>query len=206
MWRNDRFSSVLKLRPAFHDLLSPDRGFVRGAQIRFLDATLRITDDADVRLEELSFVDIVSLSPRSDFFKPLSWNVRFSTLRKYISEKSEPLVLTFNGGAGVSIEPRTDMLLTVFFNTGLDYSGELKEHFSPYAGPGFSALADISQPLRLQFTSDSVFEPVESEMRYLNTATMRISLGVDYEMRLSVANYQGHNDYWNYTSEFHWFF
>jgi hypothetical protein len=68
----------LRLRPAFHDLLDPEGGYTRGAEIRFLDGALRwFPGDDRVRLHELIVLDIVSIAPRDRFFEPISW--RFDT-------------------------------------------------------------------------------------------------------------------------------
>jgi hypothetical protein len=38
---DDEFFQEIRIRPAYHDLLSNDRGYVRGAQIKFMDLALR---------------------------------------------------------------------------------------------------------------------------------------------------------------------
>ena len=61
-------------RIAYHDLLDPPGGFIRGAQLEFLDAAVRYwPGKARVDLEHLNFINIVSVPPRDRFMKPFSW-------------------------------------------------------------------------------------------------------------------------------------
>lgn len=64
----------LKLRPAFHDILDNDAGYVNGAQINFLSIEGRHYKEANQStLEALRLIDIKAHSARDRFFKPFSW-------------------------------------------------------------------------------------------------------------------------------------
>jgi hypothetical protein len=64
-------------------LLDPPGGYTRGAQIRILDATLRVfPDNGDVQLDEAVLIDVTSLTPRDRFLKPLSWTVSTGVERR----------------------------------------------------------------------------------------------------------------------------
>ena len=57
--RDGRFFQFLQARPAYHDLLDAESGYVRGAQIDFLDLALRhYQGDAGVTLDQLTVVGI----------------------------------------------------------------------------------------------------------------------------------------------------
>lgn len=78
----DRNFSQLTIRPAYHDLLDPPAGYRSGAQLQFLRLDARYyTDNDELQLEQLTGVEIRSLSPRSQFFSPLSWQVGFGGRR-----------------------------------------------------------------------------------------------------------------------------
>jgi hypothetical protein len=67
-----------RLRPAFHDQLDPQGGYVRGAQIDFLDTAVRVfPEDGRIRLQELVALDLSSLTPWDPLFKP--WSFRMDT-------------------------------------------------------------------------------------------------------------------------------
>jgi hypothetical protein len=75
-WEDDRAFIAMRLRPAFHSLLDPPGGYTRGAQIRILDATLRVfPENGDVQLDEAVLIDVTSLTARDRFLKPLSWTI-----------------------------------------------------------------------------------------------------------------------------------
>jgi hypothetical protein len=74
--RDGRLFQFLQARPAYHDLLDAENGYLRGAQIDFLDLALRHYDgDAGVTLDQLTLVGIRSLSPRNHLIKPISWQL-----------------------------------------------------------------------------------------------------------------------------------
>ena len=92
----------LTLRPAYHDVLDPPAGYRPGAQLQFLRLDARYyTDNDELQLEQLIGVEIRSLSPRNQFFTPLSWQVGFGGRRTDTGDKR---VLTpyLEGGAGGS--------------------------------------------------------------------------------------------------------
>lgn len=101
-----RTAAHLRIRPAYHDLLDAPAGYGAGAQIKFLDVGLSLDlERGDARLEDLRVIDIVSLAPRDEVFKPVSW--RFGTgLRRPQAPLFDPdaagLGLYFEGGPGLA--------------------------------------------------------------------------------------------------------
>lgn len=92
------------LRPAYHDLLDNDDGYVEGAQINFMQMILRYDlDDRRLGLHSLRILDIESLAPRDLFFRPLSWKVNVGVEQKIIPGGKERLVTALDTGAGVSV-------------------------------------------------------------------------------------------------------
>lgn len=92
----------LTFRPAYHDILDPPAGYRNGAQLQFLRLDARYyTDNDELQLEQITGVEIRSLSPRDAFFSPLSWQVGFGGRRTDTGNKR---VLTpyLEGGAGGS--------------------------------------------------------------------------------------------------------
>ncbi|WP_322001432.1 DUF4105 domain-containing protein [Marinobacter alexandrii] len=92
----------LTLRPAYHDVLDPPAGYRPGAQLQFLRLDARYyTDNDELQLEQLIGVEIRSLSPRDQFFSPLSWQVGFGGRR---TDNGAKRVLSpyLEGGAGGS--------------------------------------------------------------------------------------------------------
>ena len=92
----------LTLRPAYHDVLGPPEGYRSGAQLQFLRLDARLYHDNDeLQVEQIVGVEIRSLSPRNQFFSPISWQVGFGGRR---TDTGTQRVLTpyLEGGAGGS--------------------------------------------------------------------------------------------------------
>lgn len=99
---DDRNFTQLTLRPAYHDLLDPPQGYRPGAQLQFLRLDLRYyTDNDELQVEQLTGVEIRSLSPRDEFFSPLSWQVGFGG-RRTDTGTERVLAPYLEGGAGGS--------------------------------------------------------------------------------------------------------
>lgn len=90
----------LNYRLTYHDLLDNRHGFLDGAQIKGLDMTLRSTESHALDLESLQLVSIRSLSPRTQFSKPLSWYVEGGLERAWAGRRR--LARYIQGGAGAS--------------------------------------------------------------------------------------------------------
>ncbi len=101
--------SQLSIRPAYHDILDPPEGYRSGAQLQFLRLDARLYHDNDeLQVEKITAVEIRSLTPRNQFFSPLSWQVGFGGRR---TDTGTQRVLTpyVEGGVGGSwrITPAT---------------------------------------------------------------------------------------------------
>ncbi len=112
--REDRFFEEVAFRPAYHDLLDDDRGYVEGAQIIFADTALRFySSERKLVLQRFDLIDIISLSPRDLFFKPLSWKIKTGLLQRAGEDGNDHLVYELNPGGGVSY--KVDERSTFYF-------------------------------------------------------------------------------------------
>jgi hypothetical protein len=105
--RDGRFFQFLQARPAYHGLLDAESGYVRGAQIDFLDLALRHYEgDAGVTLDRLTVVGIRSLSPRNRLIAPISWQLGggLQRYRESAGDEKGTLVAALSGGAGPTFE------------------------------------------------------------------------------------------------------
>lgn len=99
--RHGELFGELNIRPEFHALLDPDQGYLPGAQIKFLDTALRYGGGTEsVYINSLHVIDIVSISPRDTFFKPLSWKVNTGFDRETLRDAREHLIYRLNTGGG----------------------------------------------------------------------------------------------------------
>lgn len=99
---NHTQTTRLTFRPAYHDLLDPSAGYPDGAQIKFLETAIDYRETGTLRVSSFTGLNITSLSPRNDFFKPISWRIDAGLYRKHLSKTDDPLTGTLNIGAGHS--------------------------------------------------------------------------------------------------------
>jgi hypothetical protein len=180
----------LRLRPTYHDVLDAEGGYVRGSQIEYFALLLRHYENENFRVEDFKLLDILSVSPRDDFFKALSWKVNVGATRLYLQNGDEPLAAYMNGGAGYSWEMSTanNSLLSVLLESTLEVDGELDSGYALGAGPSIQWLKDVSPNWRLlararyqQFGLGDIHSASDL------TLSNRLSLGRNMAVRLDLA-------------------
>jgi hypothetical protein len=100
LWDNDWYQE-LRVRPAYHNLLDADQGYLPGSQIDFANLVLRLYPERHkLQLQRLDLVNIVSLSPRHAFYQPVSWKVSTGFLQTLFDDQDDHLVYQLNPGGG----------------------------------------------------------------------------------------------------------
>ena len=184
----DRTVAEFTFRPAFHGLTDPLPGYLPGNQIQFLDTTLQYTEERGVSLQRLTALNITALTPRDEFFRPISWRVNLD-YRRIQREGSDPLALgELQVGGGRSYQMADGLLFYGLADTSLGYStGFDREHafgVGPRVGILYSPQGDYATELaytdRIYFTGDS-----HREQRAIGT--QRISLSRNTAIRFELA-------------------
>jgi hypothetical protein len=102
-YRTDAWFGEFEWRAAYHDITDLDEGYVRGAQINFMELSLRYYfDEQKLRLHRLHVVDILSLAPWNDIFKPISWKVNAGAEEVLFANGEYHPVARLNAGGGLS--------------------------------------------------------------------------------------------------------
>jgi hypothetical protein len=140
--RDERAFVELAARPAFHDLLDPPGGYLRGAQIDFLDAAVRIVPGhGDLDLHALTLVEIASLAARDGLFRPISWRVRTGLTSRLAPRADGALrdawFWDVTGGAGLTAALGARTLAYAFVEAQAETSPRLSPGVA--VGPGASA-------------------------------------------------------------------
>jgi len=89
----------LDWRISYHDALDAMAGYPEGASLVMGNLALRWQDQEGVRLQRFDLVDIRSLSPRGEFFSPISWQVQLG-LERLDDAPNQPLVAQINASGG----------------------------------------------------------------------------------------------------------
>jgi hypothetical protein len=171
-------------------VLDAEGGYVRGSQIEYFALLLRRYEHENFRVEDLKLLDILSVSPRDDFFKALSWKVNVGATRLYLYNGDEPLAAYMNGGGGYSWEmgAANNSLLSVLLEATLEIDNELDDNYALGAGPSIQWLKDMTPNWRLlararyqQFGLGDVHSASDL------TLSNRLSLGRNMAVRFDLA-------------------
>jgi hypothetical protein len=193
----------LRARAAYHDLMDPEDGYARGAQIEFFDFAVRAySDGAGARLEDLTPVRIVSVSPRNGFFAALSWKVDAAWARRRLEDGAEPLVFGVHGGPGLSwtvpdtLSSRT--MIYVFLESTLQADSDLDNNYALGIGPGIGALVDISDRWRAEaFAREQSFFAGDTDTAWSVSLRQRYTLDRDWALRLDLSRDRQEDQSWN---------
>lgn len=186
-----------RLRSAYHDLTDPLAGYRLGAQIKFLDASVRYYEDERFRVEAVDVINIASLTPRTEFIQPLSWSVGLGARRKLL-ETGRPLVGYLDGGVGLSYSIGDGMIFGLVNGT-LEVSESVRPNVDIGLGPRIGWLyRGLGGQGLLDFRIDCYI--VEDEyctggLRLDHT----VNLGKDYALNLRLGRDRGER---TYASEF----
>lgn len=100
-----RFFTELGFRPAYHSLGDPYQGYINGAQIQFLNISIRhYLKQNETRLEQLDILDIISLSAYEQIFKRTSWKITTGLTQAQKNNGKDALVFRINSGGGLTFE------------------------------------------------------------------------------------------------------
>jgi hypothetical protein len=201
--RGGRHFEEISLRPTYHDIMDDDGGYTRGAQIQFFDMTLRhYRGDDSLRLEELTPLNIVSLSPRDDFFTPLSWKINVGWTRKHFADNDEPLIFRASGGPGLAFNiPGSNEGKSVYYGfleAAMDVGKRFDQDYALGMGPALGWLTDISDRWRINLYARSLrYGLGDAHNARELTLEQRYMLSRQSALRLGLHRKQEFQDYWN---------
>ena len=123
----------LGLRMAYHDLLDPIPGYIKGAQLEMFNFEIRQNlDQNKTRIQNIQLIDIASLSPRGELVTPISWHV--STGFKRPDSAKDELTAFLTGGAGASYQWKNQLFYTLL-NGELNFDNDIQSGYRIATGP-----------------------------------------------------------------------
>jgi hypothetical protein len=137
-WRDDESFIDIRLRPALHGLLDASGGYLQHTQIRLLDTVMRIYPQSSrVRLQELTLLEISSLTPRSRVFRPWAGAGGTGLRTRRVPNGNDLKDVSVWGtqmGVGLAWDPTPSLLLYGLGDLRLDVGPDLADNVS--FGPG----------------------------------------------------------------------
>lgn len=152
-WRDDDLYQELRLRPAYHNLLDADQGYLAGSQIDFANLVLRYYPERDqAALQAFDLIDIVSLSPRHAFFRPVSWKVSTGFVQRSFADGDDHLIYRLNPGGGFTWGNERTMTY-VLMETDALFSGRFRDSFALGLGGTAGLLVNPLPPWKVHLTA-----------------------------------------------------
>ncbi len=186
--QGDSFQQIA-IRPAYHSLTDKNDGFLKGAEINFLNTTFRYYDQKEkLVLHQLDLIEITSISPWNALFQPISYNVK-TNVRRELNHKSdkEGYVYHFNGGTGFSYEIHPTTYVFAFVNTYFQYGGVMPHNQGIGVGAKAGFLSDFGNMRVLgqaeRIVSDNAFmnqQNVQAEVVY--SLSRNLSVATEYDL------------------------
>ena len=140
-------------RAAYHDLLDPDGGFIRGAGISLGDIQLRsYLDDSKspgVILQRATLLSIASLSPRSALFSPLSWTFKVEGEQLLGVDHRDHFTPSLDLGLGRSYDLTKSSLFYALLKGRVEFATNYSSNTDPEGGLEFGLLSDLSATTKL---------------------------------------------------------
>ena len=194
--RNGEAFQEIQYRPAYHSLTDDNFGFLRGAEINFLNTTLRHYDNQNKTvLQKLDLVGIKSLSPADLMFLPTSYTVMADIERVYNPEnEKEGYAFNLKVGGGFTYALNDNIWVYSMNSLYASYGGFLP--YNQWGGIGIAGgiYADFGK-WRLLAEAEKVFATSHfaESMKYSAEAALSLTknsaLALNYKYQV---NY-GHN-------------
>jgi hypothetical protein len=144
--KHDRAFQELRWRAAYHTLTDYGRGYPEGSHIVFADTALRYYfTDNQVKLQQLDFVDIVSIAPRDELFQPISWKVKAGLAQRVMEDGKDHLLFQLTPGGGLAYRLGRLGLCYIMAETDLNVGEDLRDKYALGVGGSLGIVAGITE-------------------------------------------------------------
>ena len=146
-FRNGEAFQEISYRPAYHSLTDDNYGFLRGAEINFLNATLRHYDEQNKTvLQKFDILGLRSISPMDAMFRPFSYEIKWDIAREYNPDtEDEGYVTHLKVGTGVSYALTDEIWTYAQLNSYAAYGGFLPDNAYLGLGGAIGVYADFDK-------------------------------------------------------------
>ncbi len=193
--RLDNSYAEFALKMAFHDLEDNNNGFLQGAQINIGNLVMRAEDNVGLRLFRLDLVDIFSLTPRNDFFTPMSWKV-YSGFERQLTNNKDQLTYHVTGGAGGTWEYLKNHQYYALAIARLEANKQLRNTLEPAIGFNTGLLSHFKNTTaRLEISGEQFLDSV---YRIRAQYTQNYAINTNHSIKF-YARQQWQNDNTEFT-------
>ena len=194
--QNGNIFEQFSIRPAYHSLTDNNKGFLKGAQINFLNTVFRHYDKNDKYvLEKADILELISLSPVNNIFKAPSYKIDLK-IQRLTNPKTLNNGYTFTSSfAGGATFALNDNIYTyILSSVDFSYGGFLPNN--QYIGAGFNAgLLAIYNKISIKSDIKKVFasSSIGSKMNIDTTLNFYLTQNMAFEASFSYQINKGKN-------------
>lgn len=124
----------LEVRAAYHDVLDNLKGYPLATSLNMGSLKVRYLSEPDkIQLQSFNIVEIASINPRDQFFKPISWRINAGLDREW-TLGDEKLAGIFDGGAGLTAPLFLGIDGFVFAQARVEYNAAFDHNLDVAAG------------------------------------------------------------------------
>ena len=180
---NGQAFEEIAYRPAYHSLTDNNYGFLSGAEINFLNTTLRHYDEGDKYvLQNFELLGIRSISPVSELFKPISFQILADVSREMNPDDEKyGYVANFTVGGGGAYAINDNIWLFAMLNNHLAYGGFLPRNQWGGVGGQVGALVDVGN-WRTLIEAEKVYATSKIGAKTIYKAEIVYSLSQNWAM------------------------
>jgi len=143
--KKDQVFQEVRWRAAYHTLADYSRGYPEGSHIVFADTALRYYfTDNQFKLQQLDFVDIVSIAPRDELFQPISWKVKAGLAQRVMEDGKDHLIFQLTPGGGLAYRIGRLGLCYLMAETDLNVGEDLRDNYAVGVGGSLGIVANIT--------------------------------------------------------------
>lgn len=177
--RRDRPYLELAWQPAYHDLMDPDAGYTRGAQIDFFALSGRYYPlEQSLKLQNFRPVDILSLAPRDLFSQPYSWKVNGGLDRKTFADGIDRLYLHLSTGGGMAWEVTHSGkgIGYVMAEADINLADRFEQKAALGGGASAGVLANITESWKVHLYASALFYVIEEHQLFRLALDQHVNL------------------------------
>ncbi len=186
---HDTVFQEIKLRPAYHDLLDNDKGYVEGSQIVFADIAVRYYfEDNKFKLQSLDLIDIVSLYPMDEFFKSFSWKISTGFDQELLAHGKEHLIYRVNPGGGIALKNKILGLCYLLFEGDLNVSDKFVHYYAFGVGPSAGVIKTVNEFWKASLSGKALFyELGDKHQSYKVTLAQNFVLSANNSLQIHLS-------------------
>lgn len=194
----------LRFRGAYHDVIDPEAGYSRGAQIEFGNLVARHENGhGGLSLDRATLIDVTSLVPRDLLSRGPSWRFNVSMDRTRRDRGARPILYEISGGAGLTFAVTPRVWVYGLADLGTYFSPHLDRSASVGAGARTGVLLAVSDAWRLHLSARALrYLDAPDPRRGVASLESDVSLARNLGLRIEVSSHDEFGYRWRSVGAF----